>query len=367
MFSKPLLQYEGSPKSAQGFLNDLIDQDEVVNLKIYQCAKCGLVQHNLKPVSYYKEVIRAIAFSPEMGKFRLEQLGNWISKNDLHNKKILEVGCGKGEYLNLLKKSGASLVEGLEFSENNVASARNLGFTVHHGYLDKSFKPPQQFQFNAFTIFSFLEHWPNPNESLGILHSYLTEGAFGLVEVPNFELILSKGLYAEFTTDHIFYFNKKSFAFLLEKNGFEVISMEPVWHDYILSAEVRKQSSLDISKFLKIQDNIKFQLNNFIAQFEHNQVAIWGAGHQALAVIAMAGIAPQIKYVVDSAPFKQGKYTPATHLPIVSPDLLLKNSPQSIVIMAAGYSDEIAGTIKEKYPAIEHVAILREDRLEIIK
>ena len=96
MFSKSLLQYEGSPKSAQGFLNDLSEQDEVVNLEIYQCTKCGLVQHNLDPVSYYKEVIRAVAFSPEMGKFRLAQLGSWVFKNNLQNKKILEVGCGKG-------------------------------------------------------------------------------------------------------------------------------------------------------------------------------------------------------------------------------------------------------------------------------
>jgi len=367
LFSEPLLQYEGSPKSAQGFLNNLSEPDEVVNLAIYQCTKCGLVQHNLDPVSYYKEVIRAVAFSPQMGRFRLEQLGSWISRNNLQNKKILEVGCGKGEYLDLLQKSGASQVVGLEFSENSITCAKNVGLIVQQGYLDASFKMPPQFQFDAFSIFSFLEHWPKPNEGLSILHSLLNEGASGLVEVPNFELILSKGLYSEFTTDHIFYFDKKSFTFLLEKNGFEVISMESIWYDYILSAEVKKKSSLDVSNFLKIQNSIKSQLNDFIDRFEPNQVAIWGAGHQALAVIAMAGIAPRIKYVIDSAPFKQGKYTPATHLPIISPDILLKDSPKSVVIMAAGYSDEIANIILEKYLTIENIAILREDRLEIIR
>jgi len=367
LFSEPLLQYEGSPKSAQGFLNDLSELDEVVNLAIYQCAKCGLVQHNLDPVSYYKDVIRAVAFSPEMGRFRLEQLGSWISRNNLQNKKILEVGCGKGEYIDLLQKSKASQVIGLEFSENSITCAKNAGFIVQQGYLDASFKVPPQFQFDAFSIFSFLEHWPKPNEGLSILHSLLSEGASGLVEVPNFELILSKGLYSEFTTDHIFYFDKKSFTFLLEKNGFEVVSMESIWYDYILSAEVKKKSSLDVSNFLKIQNSVKSQLNDFIDRFEPNQVAIWGAGHQALAVIAMAGIAPQIKYVIDSAPFKQGKFTPATHLPIISPDILLKDSPKSVVIMAAGYSDEIANIILEKYLTIENIAILREDRLEIMK
>ena len=366
LFSKPLLQYEGSPKSAQGFLNNLSETDEVVNLAIYQCTKCGLVQHNLEPVPYYKEVIRAVAFSPEMGKFRLAQLGDWISRNKLQNKNILEVGCGKGEYIDLLKKSGSTQIIGLEFSKNNVASALSSGLVVKKGYLDSEFEVPSNFQFDAFAIFSFLEHWPNPNESLNLLHSFLRDGAVGLVEVPNFELILSKGLYSEFTTDHIFYFDKKSFSFLLEKNGFEVISIKPIWYDYILSAEVRKKSPLDISNFLHIQKSVKSQLHEFINRFDCKEVAIWGAGHQALAVIAMAGLAPCIKYVVDSAPFKQGKYTPATHLLIVSPDLLLTDPPKAVVIIAAGYSDEIANIIIDKYPMLESISILREDRLEII-
>ena len=212
-FPKPLLQYEGSPKSAQGFLNNLSETDEVVNLTIYQCTKCGLVQHDLEPVSYYKEVIRAVAFSPEMGKFRLTQLGDWISRNHLQNKNILEVGCGKGGYIDLLQKSGSTQTMGLEFSQNNVASALNSGLIVKQGYLDSEFEVPSNFEFDAFAIFSFLEHWPNPNESLNLLHSLLREGAVGLVEVPNFELILSKGLYSEFTTDHIFYFDKEIYKY----------------------------------------------------------------------------------------------------------------------------------------------------------
>jgi hypothetical protein len=88
LFTEPLLQYEGSPKSAQGFLNATSELDELVNLTINQCAMCGVVQHNHEPVSYYKEVIRAVAFSPQMGEFRLAQLGDWIARNNLQNKKM---------------------------------------------------------------------------------------------------------------------------------------------------------------------------------------------------------------------------------------------------------------------------------------
>ena len=363
----PLLSYEGSPRSAQGFLHAIEDDDDSVNLEIFQCEYCGLVQHNLAPVSYYKEVIRAVAFSKEMGAFRVEQLRNWIQDNHLEKKKILEVGCGRGEYIDLLINAGATKVAGIEYAAKSVVTAREKGFNIYQGYLDLDFKIPSDFKFNAFTIFSFLEHWPHPNQGLKLIHSALSKEGVGLVEVPNFELILNKGLYSEFTTDHIFYFDRKSFTFLLEKNGFEVISIESVWYDYILSAKVRKRPFLDVKNFLNIQDKIKSQLTAFISQYGDGDVAIWGAGHQALAVIAMAQVAGQIKYIVDSAPFKQGKFTPATHLPIVSPEYLNSNAPKAIIVMAAGYSNEVVRVILEKNPFIEHIAVLREDKLEIVQ
>ena len=174
-------------------------------------------------------------------------------------------------------------------------------------------------------------------------------------------------MYSEFTTDHIFYFDRKSFTFLLEKNGFEVVSIESVWYDYILSAKVRKRPLLDVKNFLNIQSRIKSQLTEFISQHGAGEVAIWGAGHQALAVIAMAKVANQVKYIVDSAPFKQGKFTPATHLPIVSPEHLNTKPPKAIIVMAAGYSNEVVRILLSNYPHIKHIAVLREDQLEVVQ
>jgi SAM-dependent methyltransferase len=362
-----LLRYENSPRSAQGFLDAIEDHDDSVILEIYQCAHCGIVQHNLAPVPYYREVIRAIAFSKEMGEFRVKQLCNWIKQNHLESKKILEVGCGRGEYINLLNDAGATKVFGIEYAKRSVDVARETGAHIYQGYFDSDLEIPRSFKFDGFTIFSFLEHWPNPNQGLQLIHATLSEDAVGLVEVPNFELILKKGLYSEFTTDHIFYFDKKSFAFLLEKNGFEVISIESIWYDYILSAKVRKRPLFDAANFLTIQEKIKSQLSTFINKYNKGAVAIWGAGHQALAVIAMANVANQIKFIIDSAPFKQGKFTPATHLLIVSPEHLISSPPEAIIVMAAGYSNEVVQLILDKYSFIKHIAVLREDELETVQ
>jgi len=68
--------------------------------------------------------------------------------------------------------------------------------------------------------------------------------------------------------------------------------------------------------------------------------------------------------VVDSAPFKQGKYTPATHLPIVAPDVLDADPVDAVIVIAASYSDEVARIVRQKYPRVRHIAIVREDGLQ---
>jgi len=361
-----LLEYPNSPRSAQGFLDNLEELDDVVDLKIYQCQQCGLVQHNLKPVDYYKDVIRAIAYSEEMGRFREKQLAEWIRKFNLKDKKILEVGSGQGEYLELLLKAGGTNVYGIENSKESVEIAKKKSLNIQQGYLSKDFGHFWEQSFDAFATFNFMEHWPDINGSLNSLHNYLNDGAVGLVEVPNFDFMLKNGMYSEFTTDHIFYFTEKTLRTVLETNGFEVLEVNSIWHDYILSAQVKKRFAINISSFSTKQNKIVDELRNYVDKFKMNEVVIWGAGHQALAVISIANLNSKVSHVVDSAKFKQNKYTPGTHLLIKDPQTIHQDLPKSIVIMAAAYSDEVAKTIYSQYPNIKNIAILREDGLEVL-
>ena len=79
--AKPLLEYGNMPKAAQ-FLPSRRDlpREKGVNLEIRQCSGCGLVQLGGRPVPYYREVIRASAFSPEMKSFRKKQFAVFVRK-----------------------------------------------------------------------------------------------------------------------------------------------------------------------------------------------------------------------------------------------------------------------------------------------
>jgi 2-polyprenyl-3-methyl-5-hydroxy-6-metoxy-1,4-benzoquinol methylase len=338
-------------------------EERGIDLEVYQCSGCGLVQLRNEPVHYYKEVVRASGFSSDMKEFRLKQFGDFVQQNALTGKKIIEVGCGRGEYLSLIAQCGVQTY-GLEYAENSVAECRKNGLTVYQGFVEGRDYRIEHQPFDAFFL-GFLEHLPDPNSVLRGIYANLSDDAVGMIEVPNFDMILRNNLFSEFMRDHLFYFTKETLRTTLALSGFEIVSCTEIWYDYILSAVVRKRKKTDISSFQEHQDRIKGDLDDYINRFGSTSVATWGAGHQALALFCLFDLGGMIKYVIDSATFKQGKFTPATHVPIVSPDMLISDPAEAVIIMAGSYSDEIGKIMSETYPQIKHVAVLRESGLEI--
>lgn len=366
LYTEPLLSYTGMPAAAQNFPDaSTIALDTAHDLDVYQCASCGLVQLTNSPVPYYKDVIRAVAFSEEMRDFRLNQLKHWAEKYDLTHRKVIEIGCGHGEYLSLLNTVGVDAY-GIEHAEEAVAACQQVKLQVYQGYFGDYQQKKMSTKFDGFMCLNFMEHWPDPNASLSEISDRLTDQAIGLVEVPNFDMILEKGLFSEFISDHLFYFTQATFNFILQKNGFEVLECKPVWHDYILSAVVRKRTKTDLSYLNSFRVDLTTQVNQFVNQFQPKQVAIWGAGHQALAIISLAKLADKIAYVVDSATFKQGKLTPASHLPIVAPSTLNERPVNAIIVMAASYSDEVSQMIRSTFGNKMLIAVLRDHDLEVL-
>lgn len=181
------------------------------------------------------------------------------------------------------------------------------------------------------------------------------------------DMVLEKLMFSEFISDHLMYFTEKTLRTLLELNGFEVLSCERVWHDYVLSAVVRKRQGIQLDALWQQMDKIKREIHFFVDRnsIDGKRVVVWGAGHQALAILALTKISGKIAFVVDSAEFKQNKYTPGTHLPIVSPEYLKMHEDEigAILVMAASYSDEVAGIIEKNYRNMA-VGILRDDGVE---
>lgn len=366
LFPRPLLRYEGMPKAAQRLPGEAdLREERGGTVDVRQCQACGLVQLPGDPVPYYREVIRAVGFSEAMKAFRRTQFGCFVGQHRLEGKKLLEVGCGRGEYLSLLHELPVEAA-GVEFSEESVAAARAAGLRVHRGFLAGSGELLPGAPYDAFFIFSFLEHLPDPVATLTAIGDNTVETAVGLVEVPNFDMILANDLFAEFIGDHLLYFTQETLIATLGRCGFETLACEAIWHGYVLTATVRKRQPLDLSRFAARRERLAAEIDAFIGGLPAERVAIWGAGHQAFAVMALAGLQGRVRYVVDSAPFKQGRYTPATHVSIVPPSVLDADDIEAVIVMAAGYSDEVVATLLACHPNRFRIAIVRENGLQIM-
>ena len=359
-FPGELLRYAAMPAMAQHLLAQ--PGDDSVELRLRQCSGCGLAQLDGPPVPYYREVIRAAAFSAEMGEFRRKQFREWLKRHGLSGRKVLECGCGAGEYLRLMAEAGAD-ARGVEFGEANVEKCLAAGLRVEKTYFEDGGERLSGAPFDGFFILNYLEHLPNLGDYLRGIASNLADGAAGLVEVPNFDMMLKNRTFAEITSDHLYYFTEQTLRTAMEIGGFEAVASRAVYHGYMISMEVRKRSRLDLGSFEEARAELSERLNDLVGRHGAGRCAVWGASHQAFAVLALAGLHGKLRCVIDSAPFKQGKLTPATHIPIVAPDAVAPGALSALVVMAGGYSDEVAGLARRRFgPGVE-LFVLRENGL----
>ena len=365
--SSPILNLENMPGKAQNFPDEEnLDLDKGVDLEIYQCPHCGLIQLFCPPVSYYRDVIRAVGVSEDMKIFRKSYFHAFVMKYNLQGKKILEVGAGSGEYMEILAKENVD-VYGIEHLLDSVVQAKKKGLKVYSGFIENANTKISGMPYDAFYIMNFLEHIPNPKIFLRGIANNLKEDAYGLIEVPNGDFIIQNQMFSEFMLDHLMYFTKESLSLLLSLCGFEVIECQVIWNSYIISAIVRKRKTIDTDLFWGKQQKLVSAINTYVEEKNKSKrkVAVWGAGHQALALIALAKLQGKIECVIDSAEFKQNKFTPATHIPIYSSNRIDDLGIQELIIIAGSYSNEIFEIVKKKYPDVHAITLdLIEDKME---
>ncbi len=71
-------------------------------------------------------------------------------------------------------------------------------------------------------------------------------------------------------------------------------------------------------------------------------VAGYGAPAKGMTLLAYCGLGPErIPYLFDKSPFKQGLLTPGHHIPVVSPDAILKARPDVLLLLAWNFASEI--------------------------
>ena len=357
------LSLQGMPSCAQNIPDkDSLRKDRGMDLDLFQCGSCGLVQLDCSPVPYYRDVIRAGGGTKTMTDMRRLQYGHFIDKCSLAGKRILEVGCGQGEFLEMLKGFNVQGF-GIENNQQLVDLATKKGLSVYRDFAGDGIHTLPGAPYDAFMQFNFIEHQPDPNGMVRCIRENLVPMGVGLVTAPSFEYIRNDCVY-EVMRDHLAYYSERTLSFLFEKNGFDVLERGIVNKDTVYVV-VRRQEHLTRDTFRTNYRQIKDDLNLFVDNMTEDgrRLAFWGASHQCFTAASFLNRPDKVESIVDSAKFKQGKFSPASHIPIVAPEQFFASPSDALLILAPGYTDEIAATVTLHTSAVKLFA-LRSDKIE---
>lgn len=201
------------------------------------CTGCGLMQMDPMPTaeelaSFYDQDYYAYQPLPSSGgKSSLKgRLRNWLAPEIVTNNpkglapgEFLDIGCGSGDYLHVMKSMGWR-VRGVEPSSFGASEGRRAGLDIFHGNLREANFSPNTFDY-VRANHSF-EHMPDPVEVLDEIYRIVKPGGKVFIGVPNAESLPYRlfGKYWFHLTVplHVYCYGTSNLSTLLRKRGFVI-------------------------------------------------------------------------------------------------------------------------------------------------
>jgi len=333
------------------------------NLQLGFCPNCrfiGNVRFDPGLNNYNTSYEETQGFSECFNTFAKSLAQKIIDKYDIHNKTILEIGCGKGEFLALMCQLGNNKGIGIDPA---YVPERNPDTTGSRIEFIQDFYSPKYSHLEADVICCrhTLEHIAPTLEFMQMIRKTIADRPDTLVffELPDVMRVLQEGAFWDTYYEHCSYFTAGSLAELFRISGFK---LDDLYHDYdgqylIATAYPSRDSichdedsddDMDISNQAvrefrqKCSQKIDYWLRT-IRKFnrEGQRVVIWGSGSKAVAFLTTLKLSEEIEYIVDINPYRHGKYIPGTGHKIVAPEFLKQYKPHKIIVMNPVYCDEI--------------------------
>jgi hypothetical protein len=326
------------------------------------CPWCGFVFNTAfdpGSLSYSATYENNQTCSPYFKHYLTDLAQSLMSRYGLSDKVVIEVGCGKGDFLRLLCRDGRN--RGLGFDPTYVGPEITEDGAVR---FVRAFYDSQQAQYAPDFVCCrhVIEHVQSPLGMLRTIRQTIGNRANSLVyfETPALPWILDTMTFWDLFYEHCSYFTAESLAWAFEQTGFQVLESRLAFDEQYLCIEAkptvvgstagtrRPPSATDLWKkiqsfLVRLERRMEECEEKIEAFSRQGGCAIWGAAGKGTTLVNT--IDPQnrrVRFLIDINPAKQGKYVPGTGHAIVSPEHLKERNGQvaGIVNMNPNYLEE---------------------------
>ncbi len=358
---------------ANAFLKaeELSQEEKKFPLVVYVCNNCKLLQLRdvVRPDLLFKNYDYLTGASKPLAdhfvKMAQDIKRRYVrTPNDL----VVEIGSNDGT---LLKALGASCkTVGVDPAANVAKLATDQGVYTMNDYFSsaladiilKDFGPAK-----AVVANNVIAHIDNVLDVLLGVKKLIGSVGTAVFEVHWVGSLIASGGFDQIYHEHLSYFSLHAFMKLAERAGLQVVdaelmpfhgqslrvylasgSQKPANESLRLFLQSEKDLGLDtveaFQKFAVKVDSAKAALRKLLDELKAAGEVVVGYGAPAKGNTLLNSIGAtnqDIAYITDTTPFKQGLYTPGSHIPIFSPTHLTEVLPTAIILLAWNYSDAI--------------------------
>jgi len=328
------------------------------------CSNCGHVFNSAfdpEKMDYNQAYENSLHFSEKFQEFARSLVVELIEKHDIKNKDIVEIGCGKGDFLQMICEIGDNRGTGFDRSydpgnETDNSILGNIRF-VQEFYSKKFESVPVEFLICRHV----LEHIEKPIDFIDEIKSTLNGRSSSIYfEVPNILYTLRDLGIWDLIYEHCGYFTPNSLAFLFKNEGLQVQNTKERYSSQFLGIEaitgnpdasILPTQSLD--EVIKLARGFGDAYRQKVTKWQKilegldtkESIVVWGGGSKGVTFVNILN-SDKIKAVVDINPRKQDKFLAGTGQKYISPEDLISIKPDVIIIMNDVYLKEISKTLQ---------------------